>query len=1087
MIIYNGTEYDSKYVFQDDYIVEINSLLSLEDILQLLRDNKPLSKDEVSIHVYKVNEGKFITQEDVTAISSSSDNSYDRFIDEDDLEDYEDAENERRSSRNTMFSAFEAYQFNHPWRHYAFEQVDNVDDLFIKRQIYSCLGIMPTVRNHEKTIKELKQLSAKGDRLYRSFLDVSLNNRLPSMQDIAFYDTLNDYEKRIIHDSGVHPMRLLDLARMIKDKDPGRILTVNDEVRAHSFSNDVVASMSLIPGFHVNTNEIHSIEEAKLMQYLKDFPRIGLSDRQIVNIVQKLYEDVKNASLFYDQDGEKTIYPHLSSIDEVVSDMLKEGKPEEDALAYKEKEVETFFRRKMLQYMIIPEDLLEKLPTNDISDKLVKYYKDVYKKEFLPAFAERDVTQKDGSVVHVPAGFQEEDMIQWIKRRYKEPRNATLDKAEEIFKEMFHGHAPRVLAEYMYAQALCLGKTVSELTEEEIRNIASKFDQKNVSKIVKYKNFALFALADKLNFAEVRMDHMEALAVYSRPEEFQAFLKKGFIEWYKENLNTPTSDFIELIQKQRNIQEFKKGKSAKELIFDITQSRGLSESKLMERKYGYKFDDNETAIRGRHIKVQDGKMSMYMLDSKDYRHFTVGYDTHCCQHYGDAGESCVYKATTDPFASTVVIERDGKILAQGFVWTDEAQDILVFDNIEFAEDRQVAQFSDIIAAWAKAMPYKNIHVGTGYNNTMMSWGKEAIDKAILPTTIDGKRVTSWGNGNCYTDYHVRGFDSGNMARMIKNNGQLLIKCNRQMRITSRPDEPTKWDILARPENAIWLNDWETPIDERIHFAEEFLNNPTPELQMKAVSKNPSCIKFIEAPAEEVQLYVIRQNPKLAVLIQNPCEAVQKVLMDIDVNYIRKIQNPSEEMALKAVTQNGLLLECLQHPSEQVINAAVSQNGYAIKFIPNPSENVQLLAVHANPKVVTLIPHASDAVKSLAVRNDPRVLQLMDNPSEDLQMIGVEADPYIINDIKNPCENAVKKAIQKNGLLIRNFQFEYPNLRMMAVKQNGFALRLLDNPSEAEMIAAVRQNRGAMNCIKNPDALANVLSIIDGHYQDEMER
>ena len=45
---------------------------------------------------------------------------------------------------------------------------------------------------------------------------------------------------------------------------------------------------------------------------------------------------------------------------------------------------------------------------------------------------------------------------------------------------------------------------------------------------------------------------------------------------------------------------------------------------------------------------------------------------------------------------------------------------LVFDNIEFADDRQIDQFAPIIAKWCEASPYQNILMGNGYNQMVNS-------------------------------------------------------------------------------------------------------------------------------------------------------------------------------------------------------------------------------------------------------------------------------------------------------------------------------------------------------------------------------
>lgn len=63
------------------------------------------------------------------------------------------------------------------------------------------------------------------------------------------------------------------------------------------------------------------------------------------------------------------------------------------------------------------------------------------------------------------------------------------------------------------------------------------------------------------------------------------------------------------------------------------------------------------------------------------------------------------------------------------------QSILVFDNIEFADDRQIDQFAPIIAKWCEASPYQNMLMGNGYNEMVNSEIRQA-DGVEPPLTAD---------------------------------------------------------------------------------------------------------------------------------------------------------------------------------------------------------------------------------------------------------------------------------------------------------------------------------------------------------------
>ena len=657
-----------------------------------------------------------------------------------------------------------------------------------------------------------------------------------------------------------------------------------------------------------------------------------------------------------------------------------------------------------------------------------------------------------------------------------------ITRADTIFKAKYNGHAPRVLNEYMQGQLAAGGilKDYDSVTDEVIQKIADNFNQKNVAKVAKYRNAVLLGLDTKLDYASFKEELIQLLGVELPLDSLPKFVEKKFPEWLMANKNVNPSDLAKImsyIDKYRTLDPTEK---AKDIISKVENERGYADAKNFENKevykqMGYKFENNELAIRGRHVVAKQGNLTMRMLDAKDYTNFTIGYDTNCCQHYGNAGESCVYKLTSDPFAGAVVIERNGKVLAQGFIWTDEALDTLVFDNVEFANDGDVAKFKDLFAEWAKAMPYENIHVGTGYNQGMNGWGERVKYNAILPTTLDGRTsVTSWGSRNCYSDYHSD-------ARAIKSGGQLTrgVRAQRPVEITTAQDEPTKWDELAKPDLAFMLNDWQKTPDERLQLARQFRDNPSEELQREIISHYPNAIVSLEHPCEAVQLEVLRSHPELIDKIKNPCAAIQAALIEKDPTYLRNMEHPSEEVINNVLQRNGLMLEIVQNPTQNMINTALAQNGYAWRFVPEANRTPQaaIIAATSEPKVVTLIDNLPEQAALASIRKNPRILPLIKEPSIEVQIEAVSKMPAIINQYENPAPEAVQEAVSRNGLMIRNFQRLYPELREVALRQNGFAIGCLKNVTSDEVRIAMLQNPKALNAVKDQELKAgfNVLT------------
>lgn len=660
-----------------------------------------------------------------------------------------------------------------------------------------------------------------------------------------------------------------------------------------------------------------------------------------------------------------------------------------------------------------------------------------------------------------------------------------LDTATEVFKEKYHGFAPRVLTEYMQGALAARNIKPDNATREQIEEIADTFSRQNVQKVAKYKNPVLLALSEKLDCSRMKDNIILCLGTSVSINRIGELFTKGFPEWLNNHPDVTPADVTKIINKISEVSRIDPTMPSNELISMIENRRGYEDCKRFEEKsiyksVGYKFENNELAIKGRHIVVKQGNLTMRMLAPDDYKNFTIGIDTHCCQRYGDAGESCVYKYTSDPFAGAVVIERGDKVVAQGFVWVDVATDTFVFDNVELDNDRDVQQFTGLFAAYAKALPYANVHIGTGYNQGMNGWGQKVLfDKknpitATMPTTIDGRtNITGWGDGNCYSDYHVEG---GSIARVIKHMGALKLGESPDIQITTAPDEPTRWDELAKPDLCFMLNDWQKTPEERLRVAREFRENPTEELQMDIIKRTPTAITSLDSPCEEAQKYIMDHNPELLWSIKNPCPIVQAELIRQDPSYISNIENPSEEMIINVLHRDGLMLEHIPNPSQAACLEAVKQNGYARKFVPYQeiTEEVNKASVDSQPKVIVDIDNPSNEVICSALAKDPNVISIMNNPSDFAQMFAVNIKPSVINQIENPTYEAVKLAVEKNGLMIRNFQKQYPELREVALRQNGYAIGCLKNITVDEARLALDQNRNASIAIKDKDILAELV-------------
>lgn len=658
--------------------------------------------------------------------------------------------------------------------------------------------------------------------------------------------------------------------------------------------------------------------------------------------------------------------------------------------------------------------------------------------------------------------------IQTVAQRFKDPQISEdlLLRAEEIFKAKFKGHAPKVLKEYMIGQIKLRNLDPDNMPEIDIEQIADEFNQKNVAKVAKYQSPVLLGLDGILKFGEYRDAILQCLGITLTLDDAEDMMHKDFFPWLDAHKDINPSDLVRIIELQDKIPEFDVKSSPAQIIRLAENERGYRDCIRYEQSSLYSvnsepfdFSKNEIAIKGRHTVAKQGDLIMRILPADDFANFTVGYDTHCCQHYGNAGETCVWKYCSDPFAAAAVVEKKGKVVAQGFIFTDEAKKTLVFDNIEFANDRDVKDYLDIICAWSEAMPYDNVHMGVGYNTIGNGIGKPIKTMAAMPTTLSNKSV--------YTDYHKD-------ARALKIDGRLAenITIRSHVDIETKPDEPTKWDELASPDFAFMLNDFHKTPQERIDAAQAFKDNPTPELQMSVIASCPQIVLSLDNPCEEAQRWIMNNKPDLMPEIKNPIVDVQYAMLEKDPYFLKNTPNVSEEIKIKAMEHDGLMLEYIKDPSPQVIEAAVKQTGYAFRYIPEDKMEDRYIemAVHTTPRVASLMNRVTPVMVNTVIRRDIDTFPLLKQTTETENISAVERKPSLINIINNPTQPVVAAAVRRNGMMIRNFQHQYPELRELALCQTGWAIRCLKHPTVDEVRLALETTPECITAIKDTSLL-----------------
>lgn len=170
----------------------------------------------------------------------------------------------------------------------------------------------------------------------------------------------------------------------------------------------------------------------------------------------------------------------------------------------------------------------------------------------------------------------------------------------------------------------------------------------------------------------------------------------------------------------------------------LTNLKSLKEVDRIEKQYkkaGFKLKNCTCELKGVGRIIENDKYKAYIMDPTDERQLMLGYDTNCCQTFEGIGESAMMHGLINPKAGFLAIEEKstGKIKAQAEIW-EENDNSLVFDNIEFANDADIALYKDILSKWLKASEYQDVKMGVGYN-ALKYEGNFRSAGAVKPSVI----------------------------------------------------------------------------------------------------------------------------------------------------------------------------------------------------------------------------------------------------------------------------------------------------------------------------------------------------------------
>lgn len=299
-----------------------------------------------------------------------------------------------------------------------------------------------------------------------------------------------------------------------------------------------------------------------------------------------------------------------------------------------------------------------------------------------------------------------------LKCKYKDGRNV-LPELERLFREdkRFCGRVPRIIREMAAVSGFYNISAETVVDNFHIQNVQALLS----SGLAPGEVVLLYASLSPQDTARVAACPDMAPYItdlFSKGEECY----KNTALWIVNHLQTEEA-LIKKVVKSAEDLTIRPDDTVDAVRTALSGLKSLSEIKKIEKAYkktGFRF--SECVCHLFSTEVEYNRYWAGILPADDPRQVMLGYNTACCQHLGEAGESSMMHGLLNPKAGFWALTNinSGKVLAQAEVW-EENEDTLVFDNIEFANDADIDLYRETIGLWLERTPYRNVKMGLGYN------------------------------------------------------------------------------------------------------------------------------------------------------------------------------------------------------------------------------------------------------------------------------------------------------------------------------------------------------------------------------------
>lgn len=978
MIIQNlSTIHPTTYLKEDNLVLDIHTRLPLKEVYTKIMNNEDLS-DVVVINAYRRN------TENETPLFLIHRPPFD--------------ETEPLQNKVTV-PEFEGFLNGKPEYTEAFTQIPVYSDAIAGEECLSreqllkylsvSMDILPELEDKQSlSLNDKLSLSETGRLFYDNSIGISPYNPLPSYENLMLYTSLNSYEQRVLrnsNDSIVVSNTSIALAGYCKDEQIngyGKLFVTEEMMAGYGTVPQKVIAVTDMD--RVLMGDLGLTESELPIQFfrytsalLSEIGELKKDSRSVSKLINVISNHWKPASVSKATLSRALASRNMSLAKNVVKEHLRHSgclMPAEHMKAIL-----------MGTASALPAELQTVIDT------------------FLEQAASRFLEQGRNN---------EDDLDLFIKEELnrcfpivKEPIEATL---EEMFKEKFR-RAPRVLHEILRAYQI---QHPEPLTEEHLKDIVDHFNLKGFQVIANSHSHVLMNMSRYVDFSSMKAAHLQIFA--TKKIDVANLKEKGFFEWYNAHKNVNASELYDMLS--CNILRFDLDKSAKDLIKSSRYAKAYEEIARIEQAWNIHFEDNDVAIKGRDIVVKNNHFTVEICDRDDPRQAYSGYDTNCCQHFGGAGQTCVKDILTNPLSANLIItdNQTGQIVAQSYLWSDISKDALILDNMEFerSHDATARKFFPLVAKWCEQMPHKNIHIGTGYNQSFKGIGIPVTTYNFCHRTVLGQ-VTD----RCYSDYHATG---SSVARVLKQDGVVTFPVDERASVSHKALKSSVLENSCSPEDyALFTLPDICSAQDLTDFKQKAIACDDEEWVRRKVmnlmsDKRLDLLALFTTIPDDLQERIFALDSTAVPYIKNPTESVLRKYLTLNPGAISQYPNLDTSIVKHLYAQNGLLIRKAPTDDPECQKAAVKNEPLAITYLKDSPifGELLLMAIQKDPGIIKFFPNADDSYWNKAIYRDPFTIRYKKNPTKWQKETAIKKNPAVVYSIRDakPADFALSKEI-----------------------------------------------------------------------------